>query len=121
MVEIKNTYIYRKFLPISQGKANTMTVRREELRDEAEIALDRGNEEKADELLLLAGDSAIDVENAIWSEFLQSEKSNDDGMDLSTVEKRPTRWLWKNWIPIGTVTILAGAEGTLKSTLVQDL
>jgi hypothetical protein len=37
------------------------------------------------------------------------------------LEKRPVVWLWKNWIPLGKLTLLDGDPGLGKSTLLLDL
>ena len=35
----------------------------------------------------------------------------------SDIEIRPVRWLWRNYIPLGKITILDGDPGLGKTTL----
>jgi len=40
---------------------------------------------------------------------------------MNTVTPAPVRWLWRNWLPLGTLTVLDGDPGMGKSTLTLDL
>jgi putative DNA primase/helicase len=44
-----------------------------------------------------------------------------DVVCLADVRARPVQWLWKNWIAIGKVSVLAGDGGKGKSTILCDL
>lgn len=41
--------------------------------------------------------------------------------DASSYEEKPTKWLWKDRIPLGEITLLAGRGGVGKSTLAFQL
>ena len=40
---------------------------------------------------------------------------------LADVQAKPIEWLWKNWVAVGKVSILAGEGGIGKSTILCDL
>jgi hypothetical protein len=40
---------------------------------------------------------------------------------MSEVQPRPLLWLWKNWLPLGKLTLLDGDPGQAKSMLLVDL
>lgn len=40
---------------------------------------------------------------------------------IKDVERRPVDWLWKGWIPRGTVTLFTGDPGAGKSTIILEL
>lgn len=40
---------------------------------------------------------------------------------MAEVQSQPTRWLWRDWIPLGALTILDGDPGLGKSTAAMDL
>jgi RecA-family ATPase len=42
-------------------------------------------------------------------------------VDLSTVEPKPVRWIWRGYIAIGAVTLIDGDPGTGKTTVVFDI
>jgi putative DNA primase/helicase len=44
-----------------------------------------------------------------------------DVVCLADVQARPIEWLWRNWIAIGKVSVLAGDGGKGKSTILCDL
>lgn len=48
----------------------------------------------------------------------QSSKRSVTLVQCSTIEAKPITWLWNGFIPQGKLTLLAGAGGTGKSTLV---
>lgn len=47
--------------------------------------------------------------------------SQSVGTLLSNVEPKPVRWLWKNRVPLGKITVIDGDPGTSKSTLTNDI
>jgi putative DNA primase/helicase len=42
-------------------------------------------------------------------------------IDMDTVQSRPVEWLWKNRIPLGKLTLLAGEKGVGKSFLTLEI
>jgi hypothetical protein len=39
---------------------------------------------------------------------------------LSRVTPRPTKWLWRNWLPVGEIVVAEGMGGVSKSTIAID-
>lgn len=48
-------------------------------------------------------------------------KNNRRLVPLATVKAKPVEWLWRNWIPLGALTIVEGDHGQSKSTIMYDL
>jgi putative DNA primase/helicase len=91
-----------------------------------------GTRERLDELI----DGATDVDQRILdtvanghpdkarSRHVRDARGAEPGLEvlcLADVQARPIEWLWKNWLAIGKVSILAGEGGKGKSTILCDL
>ena len=42
-------------------------------------------------------------------------------LQMKYVKNENTQWLWKNWLPLGKLTLLAGPAGVGKTTLLMDI
>ncbi|KAB1858223.1 AAA family ATPase [Acinetobacter tandoii] len=42
-------------------------------------------------------------------------------LNMSSIKAQPINWLWEGWLPLGKLTILAGAGGCGKTTLLLSL
>ncbi|OTM90847.1 hypothetical protein B9X95_06190 [Acinetobacter baumannii] len=42
-------------------------------------------------------------------------------LQMKNVKNENTQWLWKNWLPLGKLTLLAGPAGVGKTTLLMDI
>lgn len=51
----------------------------------------------------------------------QTSKRSVTLMPFSEIEEKPVEWLWNGYIPLGKLTLLAGAGGTGKSTIAFSL
>src|SRR5215207_3006187 len=51
----------------------------------------------------------------------QRPKRGLEVLCLADVQAKPIEWLWKNWVAVGKVSILAGEGGIGKSTILCDL
>ena len=93
------------------------TIRSHELAESAEIADEQGNGTLADELRLLAsyGDDSEEEDSFIMPVV------RSGGTLLSDIEEDSVDWLWRNWLPLGSVTMFVGIGGTGKSTVTSDL
>ncbi len=89
------------------------TMRSMELSETAEQADDKGKQEQADELRLLASYGSDEEETD------ESPSNNQgagySGMILADVEEDDITFLWHNWFPIGCVTLLVGLGDLGKS------
>lgn len=48
-------------------------------------------------------------------------KSNLQVINANDVQAKPIQWLWQDWLPLGKLTILAGAGGSGKTNILLNL
>jgi DNA repair protein RadA/Sms len=91
-----------------------------ELSDTADVAEEKGHQERADDLRLLASYGAGDneQENSTASYNTTMEPA---GVIAAEVEELDIEWAWEKWIPRQFVTFLYGEAGTGKSSFLHYL
>ncbi len=52
---------------------------------------------------------------------MPNEKPEPWAISLDRIEERKRKWLWKNRIPAGEITLIAGTQGLGKSIIVTDI
>ncbi|WP_435931854.1 AAA family ATPase [Moraxella bovoculi] len=83
-------------------------------------------ERKKNIRIITDGDLRRTYENRRISEPSSLDGLFDDGSKVSLlrasdVTAKPISWIWEGWLPLGKLTVFAGAAGSGKTTIAMDL